>query len=95
MPNQLELALKAVVDEVTFVSFLEELAADFSADAKEAAAAGTSPYGAGPRGWQNGTVDQFLECAASWSTDAQGRFRTSGNPWQRCAQILYMGKLYE
>jgi hypothetical protein len=41
MPDQLELALKAVVDEIIFVSFLGELAADFSADAKEAAAAGS------------------------------------------------------
>jgi hypothetical protein len=50
-------------------------------------------------GWQNGTIEQFLEAALSWAEDT-GFGRTQGLadnvvPWRRLAVFLYTGKIYE
>jgi hypothetical protein len=95
MAGPVEQALHAVCDEASLLQFIQVLASDFEADRTESAEGGGTPYGPGPRGWENGTVDVFLERAASWAEASRGRFPTSANPWRRCADILYAGKFYE
>lgn len=57
----------------------------------------SSPYGPGALGWENGSIDTFLDAAAAWAT---ARLRSSpvnacrSNVWQRCAAILLAGKFY-
>jgi hypothetical protein len=55
-------------------------------------------YGA-PRGWQNATIEQFLESAARWAEDSQfGRRQDLGQGTsvrRRFAVFLYAGKIYE
>ena len=77
--DHLEQQLRAVVDEATFLSFIEAMAADFR-DA-------STP-------WQNETVNAVLTASAVWGRKRlEGNPpRLDANPWQRCAAILLMGK---
>ncbi|MGN7411668.1 hypothetical protein [Paenibacillus sp. SAF-068] len=39
-----------------------------------------------------------MEAAAEWgqvSVDGLIHYEKPDNPWKRCAQIMYMGKIYE
>ncbi|MGO4730484.1 DUF7660 family protein [Paenibacillus sp. 2KB_22] len=72
-----------VEDEVTFMAFLQQLSKDRKDLADE---------------WQNDSIASFLEAAAEWgqaSVDGLIHYEKPDNPWKRCAQILYMGKIYE
>ncbi len=95
MPDPVEQALDAVSDEVSFLRFVQALPADFAADGTKPHEKAVSPCGAGPRGWENGSVDSFLESAAAWAEDSRGRLPAAPNPWRRCAEILHAGKFYE
>ena len=84
--------IDSVIDEVSFVQFLQALAVDFAEDLREAQPS-HSAYAAGPRGWEHGKVDAYLEAAAAW---AQARpAKPSANTWRRCAEILLAGKYYD
>jgi hypothetical protein len=96
---ELHQALDAVCDENTFLQFARQLLADREAAAEEERERPPHPsalYGA--RGWQNVTIDGFLEAAIAWTEDSafgtrQGLSRD--NPWKQFAVFLYCGKIYE
>ncbi|OMF18048.1 hypothetical protein BK131_01220 [Paenibacillus amylolyticus] len=72
-----------VQDEVTFMAFLQQLSKDRKDHVDE---------------WQNDSIASFLEAAAEWgkeSVDGLLHYEKTDNPWKRCAQIMYMGKIYE
>ncbi|WP_434575667.1 DUF7660 family protein [Pseudomonas sp. Z3-6] len=49
-------------------------------------------------GWENGSIDTFLDAAAAWATASSRSSPVSAsrsNVWQRCAAILLAGKFYE
>jgi len=84
-----------VHDEQSFLEFVRTLAAD----RRLADLDGRPAIYAAPRGWQNDTIEQFLESAVSWAEDS-GFGRTQGlsedaSPWRRFAVFLYSGKIYE
>jgi hypothetical protein len=82
-PHELNELLDQVVDESTFLVFVEALAAD---------------HRMAPRGWQNPTVASFLEAGANWARDSKfGKTQGMGDatPWKRFALFLYCGKIYE
>ncbi|MCW3792836.1 hypothetical protein OM416_14695 [Paenibacillus sp. LS1] len=83
MKNMLFELVNEVEDEVTFVAFLQQLSKDRKDHADE---------------WQNDSIASFLEAAAEWgqeSVDGLLHYEKPDNPWKRCAQIMYMGKVYE
>src|SRR6266404_3613382 len=87
-----------VQDEKSFLDFLELLAADRQDEVRMEQAKPSSPYGAGVKGWENGSIEDFLEAASAWGKVTASRdsgAKRSENPWQRCAQILSAGKFYE
>lgn len=46
----------------------------------------------------NESVEAFLEAAQEWgnaSMHGLEHYEKPENPWKRCAQMLYMGKIYE
>lgn len=48
--------------------------------------------------WQNHTIEDFLEQAHEWAEESKNGleyYQKPTNAWKRCAQILYMGKIYE
>jgi len=88
---------ETVEDEASFLTFVRTLAADRRLAAK---IEGNSPDGyEAPRGWQNATIEQFLDSALSWADDTEFG-RTQGladnvSPWRRLAVFLKAGKIYE
>ena len=98
MPNDMKTLLDQVCDEDSFVAFLSALAADRADEVVKEKMNPSSPYGPGANGWENGTIEAFLESAVAWaeaSRNGLAVYKTPTNPWKRCADILYMGKIYE
>jgi len=95
--QHLESKLKAVRDETSFIAFLGALAEDRADEVRKEAVSPTSPYGAGANGWENSSIEAFLESAAAWAEDFKQcpRYTPPENPWKRCAEILFAGKGYE
>jgi hypothetical protein len=86
-----------VTDEPSFLAFVAALAADrrLAAELEK-----DEPRGYGDaRGWQNSTIEAFLESALAWA-EASGFGRRqevdkSVSPWRRMAVFLFAGKIYE
>src|SRR6266550_1996321 len=98
MPSNLQSKLDAVCDEETLVAFVTALAADRDDEIAKEKASPSSPYGPGANGWENGTIEAFLDAAAAWATaskDGLYGYQKPENPWKRCADIIHMGKIYE
>lgn len=94
----LDVLLELVVDEDSFLSFAEALGRDFWLESKLEADNPSPPSMHGRLGWENGSVDTFLDAASAWGRNSAvpghpGNRDT--NPWRRCAHILYAGKFYE
>ena len=84
--DNLKTIINNVVDEEIFLDFIEHLYRD------------RVKYKNDPYKWQNDTIEDFLECAHAWgvvSKEGLEYYTKSDNPWKRCAEILYMGKIYE
>ncbi|WP_425503820.1 DUF7660 family protein [Actomonas aquatica] len=97
MSDSLQAKLDAVCDEVSFVAFVSALASDRADELRKEEQSPSSPFGPGANGWENATVEAFLESAAAWaeSSKRSPQFRAAANPWKRCAEILHAGKHYE
>ncbi len=98
MTSDLESKRDAVCDERTFLEFLSALKADREDEVAKEKKKPSSPYGAGANGWENGTIEAFLDAATAWGAASQNGlqfYQKPENPWKRCADILYMGKIYE
>jgi hypothetical protein len=90
--------LDAVSDEDSFIRFLEALGADRADEVEREKETPSSPYGPGANGWENRSIEAFLESASSWAEASKyglKLYKKPENPWKRCADILYMGKIYE
>ena len=87
-------ALERVVDEATFLHFVDALAANRRADASgEVDSSGRSPGG-----WENHTIEAFLGAASRWARDSgmgESQGLDEASPWKRFAVFLYSGKIYE
>ncbi len=98
MNDTLYVLRDAVRDETSFVRFLKALAADRADEVNQEEASPSSPYGPGVNGWENWTIEHFLESASAWAEDSKNGFDSYAkpeNPWKRCADILLAGKSYE
>jgi hypothetical protein len=87
----------SVTDEASFLDFVRALEADRRLAAKLGE---QEPHGyAVHRGWQNATIERFLEAAVAWADDSEfGRRQALGadvSPWRRLAVFLHAGKIYE
>ncbi|MBO3273704.1 DUF7660 family protein [Pseudomonas schmalbachii] len=74
--------LDEVNDSATFLRFARALAADKATG----------------NGWENTTIEAFLDGAISWAEDSDfglSQGLTPSNPWQQFAVFLYCGKIYE
>ena len=89
--------LDKVIDEQTFLKFLQLLASDWNREQALETQNPSTPYSSGTLGWENGTIGQFLESAAACGIDHlsndSGAF--GDNPWKKAACIIYSGKTYE
>lgn len=88
----------AVCDEPSLILFIEALAKDREEEVSKETISPSSPYGPGSNGWENRTIEAFLNASTQWaeaSSKGLPSYEVPNNPWQRCAHILLMGKLYE
>jgi hypothetical protein len=90
--------LEKVTDSNSFLKFVYALRADRLDSLAKEVAEPSSPYETDANGWENPTIETFLEGAASWAetTDfgvKQGIPET--NYWKRFAVFLFCGKIYE
>ena len=98
MAQNLLQKLEAVTDEASLVEFISALAADREDEVAKEKLHPSSPCGRGVNGWENITIESFLEAASAWAEDSRNglsAFPKEQNPWRRCAAILYAGKTYE
>jgi hypothetical protein len=99
MDPDLHTICESVYDEASFILFLSALAEDRADAAQQEKANPSGPYGSAANGWENGTIESFLESASAWA-EASKRGKSSNNmppenTWRRCADILLAGKYYE
>ena len=94
---ELESYLDKVIDEASFLEFARALHADKEDEDRKEKENPSNPYSHGYNGWQNTTIDGFLESAVAWAED--GNFgevlEPNANPWKKFALFLYGGKIYE
>jgi hypothetical protein len=91
-------ALKAVCDSTTFLEFVKELIADREDEARKEEITPSPPYGSGANGWENGTIEAFLEAAVAWAEASEFGVQQGLSPenhWRQFAEFLYLGKIYE
>jgi hypothetical protein len=97
MAEQLIEQLEAVVDRESFLTFVKALIADREGEVQKEQENPSSPWGAGANGWENGTIEGYLEAAVAWAEDS--REQPLGLPeepaWKAFATFLYCGKIYE
>jgi hypothetical protein len=89
--------LESVHDEETFLQFLLALRDDREASIAEEETP-SSRLGSDTGGWENTTIERFLDTAVRWARDSVNGnpfYKKPDNPWRRCADILYAAKGYE
>ena len=92
MLANLDELLEAVCDEESFVAFLAALGAD-RADEEQKEKQNPS-YASGANGWENETIEAFLEAATAWAEASKNGLPLlpkSTNPWRRCADTPTSG----
>ncbi|MDB5295620.1 MAG: hypothetical protein JWO31_1603 [Phycisphaerales bacterium] len=96
--DELSNAVEAVHDEESFLQFLLALRDDREASITQEKMTPSSPYGPAARGWENATIERFLDTAVRWARDSVNGnpfYERPDNPWRRCADILFAAIGYE
>ncbi|CAN7446737.1 MULTISPECIES: hypothetical protein [unclassified Acidovorax] len=94
----LQAQLDRVVDQDSFLAFAHALAKDRIASVEARVNETAEPHGRDAGGWENTSIESFLEGAIAWAEDSnfgahQGLATSS--PWKQFAVFLYCGKIYE
>ena len=87
-----------VVDRDSFLEFAEALRHDREAEVKAEESSPSSPYSSGANGWENGSIEAFLEAGVAWARDSGWGSEPeadAANPWKLFAGFLNAGKFYE
>ncbi|MDR3457905.1 MAG: hypothetical protein P4N60_10700 [Verrucomicrobiae bacterium] len=100
MESELKKILDEVHNEESFLKFVQCLIANRLDEIKEETKKSSPPIGTGANGWENTTVESYLEAASAWAADSNfGRSLPGGlfrdNSWHQFATFLYAGKIYE
>ena len=88
----------AVHDRESFLAFVAALAADRRGSVAAEETTPSSPYGPATGGWENITIEDFLEAALAWAESTGGDEGQDLGPeptWTGFAAFLYCGKIYE
>ena len=79
--------------------FVQALAEDAAAAHAESDRTPDEKLNLSPRGWENGSIESFLDAMAAW---AAANSAVTGKPmvsehasWRAFAEILHAGKFYE
>ena len=81
----------AVCDEKPFLEFVKALIADRERAVEAEKRKPSSPYGPDAGGWENTSIDRFLEAAVPWAEDSNfglNQGLSASNSWHRFAEFL-------
>lgn len=103
MKDKLTELAEKVEDEESFLMFVRELVKNRETAVKKEKRKPSSPYGPDAGGWENTSIEAYLEGAAAWAEDSEfGRSMGSPeyelrdvNEWRRFAAFLMAGIVYE
>ncbi|MEL6301744.1 MAG: hypothetical protein AAFV47_01035 [Pseudomonadota bacterium] len=97
MPVNLDELLEHVNDRESFLVFARALMNDRKEEVRSEIESPSSPYGPGSNGWENGSIEAYLDAAIAWSKDSigSGAELPEEPAWQSFARFLYAGKYYE
>lgn len=85
--------LEKVNSKQSFLEFVEALRYDKIDEDEKEKTKTSNPYGPGANGWQNGTIDTFLDAIHAFGQDSS--HITEQPDWKVFALLLYAGKFYE
>ena len=63
--------LEQVTDRESFFAFVQALIDDWQDEVLKERAHPSSPFGPGANGWENGTIDSYLDAALRWAMDSE------------------------
>jgi len=89
---------ESVSDEKSFLAFVAALQKDREFAAAAEMASPAAAFGSDRAGWENVTIESFLEAAHAWAEDSEFGARLGlkdASPWKKFAIFLYCGKIYE
>jgi hypothetical protein len=89
----LDKQLENVSDAESFLKFVKALAVDREDEVAKEKSKPVSPFGPGANGWEQGTIESYLDAAVAWAEDSQGLPKEPS--WKAFADFLYSGKYYE
>jgi len=90
--------VQEVKDRDSFFEFVHALIADRMRAVKMEKAQPSSPYGPDAGGWENTSIEDYLESALAWAESTnmgQTQGLSSAPSWREFAAFLYLGKIYE
>ncbi|WP_147361083.1 hypothetical protein [Colwellia sp. RSH04] len=89
--------IEYVVDKQSFLIFAEALRQDREESDAIESKNPSSPFNSAALGWNNGSIESFLEAAIAWADDTNfGELRLKGvSQWRLFAEFLLAGKQYE
>ncbi len=87
--------LDGVTDRTTFYTCVAALIADRKQEIEIEKLTPSSPYGSEENGWENGTIEVYLEAALSSASDNGDKLLQEEPSWQAFATFIYCGKIYE
>jgi hypothetical protein len=78
--DDVRIALNAVNDQETFLLFVQKLSADWKDEVRKEEACPSPPFSRGANGWENGSIDTFLDAAAAWAESTDFGISQGGSP---------------
>ena len=86
--------LDNVKDRESFLVFVRALIHDRQDELEKKNENSRSACRAGANGWENGTIESYLDAAAAWMEDWMGREHElpEESSWRSFARFLYAGK---
>jgi len=87
-----------VSDEKSFLAFVAALQRDRELAVAAERISPAAQCGPDRGGWENVTIESFLEAAHAWAQDSEFGVRQGlkdASPWRKFAAFLYCGKIYE
>jgi hypothetical protein len=98
--NDLDIALDSVCDEETSLRFLLAVRDPREVSAAQERETPSSPYGPDAMGWENTTIERYLDTAVRWARASSNGlpladYKPPSNPWRRIADILHPAIGYE
>lgn len=97
--ERLDKLANEVEDVESFLRFAQAFLEDrYAQVAEEPDGPPSTMLGNGSRGWNNHTIEDFLEAALAWANDQKVGMRQELEgkpPWLLFADFLYAGKVYE